>query len=343
MVERIYDTIKGILWTEFPKNHEGIPQIYDRTVKEWMFGDRKILPTDLGIILRGTQSDINDIGYGLREITYTIKLTIYSSADDTETSERVIQEAARIAHTALKKHRTMWICELCPFCGLYPLSPIHYIDNGVITDVGITTATIPSGQDSYKIHIYGSNVGMAGTAYVRLSQGISGKVTVAEILSSGIGITMATYSDSNATLSFTLSNGSGHVGASTSVLYSYAQNVVDQINTFWAETHTSPAPEYLDWSGVAYEAVQQLISDWTAGFKNSQLSANSKWDTNLDTVVSNKVDLMRLLQDIQISSVTPSDDGVDQAFLHSAEFIFKAKELISVENFGPNNVDVNAI
>ena len=60
-------------------------------------------------------------------------------------------------------------------------------------------------------------------------------------------------------------------------------------------------------------------------------------------MVHNDVELMRLLQDIQISAVKPSDDGVDKAFMHSAEFTFKAKEIISVDQFGPNNVNVNSI
>ena len=57
----------------------------------------------------------------------------------------------------------------------------------------------------------------------------------------------------------------------------------------------------------------------------------------------NIVDLIRVMQDIQIGDIKPSDDGMEKAFLHTAEFSFKAKEIISVDQFGPNNVNVNAV
>jgi len=96
MVEKIYDTIKAILYTDFPKNSQGYPEIYDRVIEQWFFGDRQILPSPLGVVLRNTSSNLKDIGFGLREIEYTIGVTIYSSNDDKETSERVVLEAARV-------------------------------------------------------------------------------------------------------------------------------------------------------------------------------------------------------------------------------------------------------
>jgi hypothetical protein len=124
---------------------------------------------------------------------------------------------------------------------------------------------------------------------------------------------------------------------------SYANNVSNQINTFWTETHTTSAPPYLDWSGVAYEAVSEFISDWSANIKPSGITSVATWTNNLNSIVANNVDLVRLLQDIQVGDITPSDDGMEKAFLHTAEFKLKAKEIISVDQFGPNNVNVNAI
>ena len=344
MVEKIYDTIRAIIYNEFPLNSSGQPVVYDRQIQEWFFGDRQIIPSPLGIIMRGTTSSIKDAGYGLREIEYTIGITFYSDGDDKETSERVVQESARILHTILKNHRTMYICDLCPFCDKFPLNPLHYIDNGVITNVGINTAVLPANSPSYTVYINGdSNLGLAGTSVIRLSNGISGKTTVAEILSSGVGINTTSYSDAYVNLSLTLSGGSTHVGYSTTLMNSYATNVSNQINAFWAETHTTPAPPYLDWSGVAYNAVSEFISDWSANIKPNDITSVSTWTNNLNSIVSNNVSLVRLLQDIQVDNITPSDDGMEKAFLHTAEFKLKAKEIISVDQFGPNNVNVNAI
>jgi hypothetical protein len=94
---------------------------------------------------------------------------------------------------------------------------------------------------------------------------------------------------------------------------------------------------------VAFQAVQMLVSDWAAGIQPAAISGNSSWNTNLNNVVNNDVQLMRLLQDIQVGGIKPSNDGMGEAFLHTAEFTMKAKEIISVEQFGPNNVDVNAV
>jgi hypothetical protein len=344
MVEKIYDTIRAIIYNEFPLNSAGQPVVYDRQIQEWFFGDRQIIPSPLGVIMRGTTSNIRDAGYGLREIEYTIGITFYSDGDDKETSERVVQESARILHSILKNHRTMYICDLCPFCDKFPLNPIHYIDNGVVTKVGINTAILPANSSFYTVRIDGdSNLGLAATSVIRLSNGISGKVTVAEILSSGVGINTTSYTDAYVDLSLTLSGGSTHTGYSTTLMNSYANNVSNQINTFWTETHTTSAPPYLDWSGVAYEAVSEFISDWSANIKPSSITSVATWTNNLNSIVANNVDLVRLLQDIQVGDITPSDDGMEKAFLHTAEFKLKAKEIISVDQFGPNNVNVNAI
>jgi hypothetical protein len=343
MVEKIYDTIKAILYTDFPKNSQGYPEIYDRVIEQWFFGDRQILPSPLGVVLRNTSSNLKDIGFGLREIEYTIGVTIYSSNDDKETSERVVLEAARVAHNILKNHRSMWVCDLCPFCGKLPLSPIHYIDTGVITNVGITSASLPAGLTTGFIFSVSGSGFSNPNAYIRLSKGISGNVNVAEILSSGIGISATTFSNPYSSGTLTISGGSGHVGAATTVLNSYVNNIITNINNFWLETHASGSPPYYDWAGVAYQAVQAFISDWESGIKPSTITSNSKWNTNLNSISTNKADLMRFLQDIQVGDIKPSNDGMSAAFLHSAEFTLKAKEIISVDQFGPNNVNVNAV
>jgi hypothetical protein len=333
MIEKIYDTIRGILYSDFPKDNTGTPYVYDRQIANWFFGDRKVVPSPLGVILKGTTSNIKDVGFGLREIEYSIGLQFYSSNDDQETSERVIQEVSRIAHSILKKHRSMWVCDLCPFCGKLPLSPIHYIDTGVVTSVGIITGI------STTFAIYGTT----GPAYIRLSAGISGHIVNSEILSCGLGVSTNYYSSSGVAVRLGLSSGSGHTGYSTTYINSYLTNTINQINTYWQETHTTDSPAYYDWAGVAYRTVQSFMSDWSAGYKDSNILSNTVWSSNLNSLVDSNVNLVRFLQDIQVGDIKPSDDGVDQMFLHFAEFTLKAKEIISVDQFGPNNVNVNAI
>ncbi len=343
MVERIYDTLKGILWTDFPKDASGTPAVYNRRVTQWMFGDRDILPAPLGIVIKEPKSSFKDIGYGLRKITYSITIVIYSSNDDKETSERIVQEAARIANASLKDHRTIWVCELCPICEKLPLSPIHYIDSGVITNVGITTAILPANQTSYTVSVNGNPTGFAGTAYIRLSRGISGKMTSAEILSCGLGITSSSYTDAYSTLTFTLSSGSAHPGYAQTVLNNYARESINTIYEFWGETHASGIPQYVDWAGVAYNSVQRLMSDWSAGFKPTSFTSVANVNDNFNSLVSGKVELVRVLQDIQVSEVNNSDDGMGAALLHKASFTIVGDEIVSVDKFGPNNVNVNAV
>jgi hypothetical protein len=227
----------------------------------------------------------------------------------------------------------MWVCDLCPFCGKFPLSPIHYIDTGVITGVGIVTGV----STTFSV------AGSIGTAFIRLSPGISGNITKSEILSSGLGVSTNYYSNGGVTVNLGLSSGSTHTGYSTVYINSYLTNALNKINTYWQETHASSSPAYYDWAGVAYNTVQYFMSDWKSGYKNANILSNNVWATNLNSAAQNNVELVRLLQDIQISDIRPSDDGVDQMFLHFAEFTLKAKEIFSVDQFGPNNVNVNAI
>ena len=339
MVEKIYDTIRAIIYSEFPKNKLDKPFVYDRTIDNWFFGDVKLLPSPLGVIMKGASSNVKDIGFGLRQIDYSINVQFYSSNDDQETTERVLQEASRIAHSILKNHRTMWICDLCPFCGKLPLSPIHYVDLGTITDV-----KVGSTNSGGIVAIPGS----IGSAIINVTKGLSGiYYNKAELLSGGLGISTNSYLNNNISLTFSLSGGSGHGFAVTSVMSTYLTAVKNGVNTYWQELHDSTSPPYYDWPGLAYQAVTSFMSDYKQGFLNSTntsvFSTISSYHTILDSCSSNNVELVRLLQDIQISDIKPSDDAVDAMFLRSGEFTLKGKEIFSVDTFGPNNVNVNAI
>jgi hypothetical protein len=141
MVERIYDTIKALIFHELPKNANGFAVVFDRPILGWYFGDRDIKPSNLSIILNNTSSQIKDVGLGIQEFTYTVSISIDAGTDNVENSERLALEANRLILQALRKHRRMWVMELCPICSKLPLIPTHYtLDHSTIFSTYVTTA-----------------------------------------------------------------------------------------------------------------------------------------------------------------------------------------------------------
>lgn len=127
MVERIYDTLKGILYNDLPKNAKDQVVVYDRPILGWYFGDRDVKPSSLSLIFYGTSTPVKDVSLGLQEYEHKITLGIDAGADNVELSERLVQEATRLCLSVLRRHRRMWVLEPCPICGKFMLSPRHYI------------------------------------------------------------------------------------------------------------------------------------------------------------------------------------------------------------------------
>jgi hypothetical protein len=126
MVERIYDTLKGILYNDMPKNSKDQVVIYDRPILGWYFGDRDVKPSSLSLIFYGTSIPIKDVSFGLQEYEHKITIGVDAGADNIELSERLVQEASRLVLSVLRRHRRMWVLEPCPICNKYMLSPQHY-------------------------------------------------------------------------------------------------------------------------------------------------------------------------------------------------------------------------
>ena len=61
MVEKIYDTLKGILYNDLPKDAIGNVVIYDRPVRNWFIGDRDVKPANLSIMIYSANLNIKDI------------------------------------------------------------------------------------------------------------------------------------------------------------------------------------------------------------------------------------------------------------------------------------------
>lgn len=127
MLERVYDTLKGIIYNEMPKDINGKVIVFDRPVTGWYFGERDIKNTNLSFTFKGGQSNLKDIALGLQEISYTVNIEVDAGADNIEISERLIQESVRLLLSIMRKHRRIWVVELCPFCEKLILTPEHFL------------------------------------------------------------------------------------------------------------------------------------------------------------------------------------------------------------------------
>ncbi len=127
MLDRIYDTIRGILYYEMPQDNNGKVIIYDRPITAWYVGERDIKNTNLSVTLKGGKSNIKDIALGMQEFTHNISVEVNAGADNIDLSERLVQETVRLMITVLRRHRRMWIVDICPICQKFTLSPEHFL------------------------------------------------------------------------------------------------------------------------------------------------------------------------------------------------------------------------
>lgn len=128
MLEDVYETIRGIIWDEMPKNSNDRPVIYDQVIKKWYLGQTALPGTDTpAIVLRSEQpADPQDVSYGTREYTYNLIVELYVQAASRENSERFAQEGARLLNRILNRHRRIWVVAICPICQQSTLSPEHF-------------------------------------------------------------------------------------------------------------------------------------------------------------------------------------------------------------------------
>ena len=127
MLDRIYDTLRGILFYEMPQDNNGKVIIYDRPITAWYVGERDVKNTNLSVTFKGGKSNIKDIALGMQEFTHSINVEIDAGADNIDLSERLVQEATRLILTVLRKHRRIWVVEYCPICTKFTLSPEHFL------------------------------------------------------------------------------------------------------------------------------------------------------------------------------------------------------------------------
>lgn len=255
MLEQVYETIRGIIFYEFPKNGAGHPVIYDRVVQQFLFGDQEVLPSQPTIVIRGSTTKPQRYAQGVNKLTHTITIQTFAQNDKKETAERISQEMARQVFEVLLPHRRIWVLVKCPICNKKIMSPLH----------------------------------------------------------------------------FTLDH--------STLFAPYVTIVETELSDIWAETHSSPAPSFVD-SGIARAAYDLLDED----VRNS-VSVPNLTNQARDRILyyqSDKRRAVRLLYNTDMTDIKPSDDGMGKQILHAAEFSVTLEELVRQPAYGPDNVPTDS-
>jgi hypothetical protein len=202
MLERVYDTIQGILFHEFPKNNNGQAVVYDRPVTGFYIGDVGVKPNALSVAIKGGSSSLKDIALGLQEYEHNLTVEINAGGDNIALAERITQEATRIILSILRKHRRMWVVELCPICGKSSLTPQHFtIDHSSLLSSYVSTVNSEFSTLWQQTHpssiavptIQPSN--LAAEAFLRLYNDVGTGATVSGLSSSQLSNIQRMISD----------------------------------------------------------------------------------------------------------------------------------------------------
>lgn len=257
MLEQVYETVRGILFYELPKNGDGNTVVYDRVIKQFLFGDQEVIAEQPAIVIKGSTSKPQKYAQNVYKLTHTLTIQTWSQNDTKEVAERVSQEMARTVFEAMLPHKRMWVLAKCPICNKKIMSPLHFtIDHSVLF-----------------------------APYV-------------------------------ATVETTLTN-------------------------TWLETHpsTDPTPPFVD-SGVARAAYDLLDED----VRNSVAVPNltQQAEDRILYYQSDKRRAIRLLYNVDITDIKPSDDGMGKQILHASEFSLTFEELVKQTSYGPDNVPTDA-
>ncbi len=257
MLEQVYETIRGILFTELPKNNNGEAVVYDRVIKQFLFGDQEIIPSQPCIVIKGSTSKPQKYGQNLYKFNHTITIQTFSQNDTKEISERISQEMAREIFEALREHKRMWVMVKCPICSKKIMSPLH----------------------------------------------------------------------------FTLVH--------DTLFAPYVNTVETSLTNTWLETHpvSDAIPSFVD-SGIARAAYDLLSEDVRNDVSVPNLTVQAK--NNILYYQSDKRKAIRLMYNVDISDIKPSDDGMGKQILHASEFSITLEELIQQTTYGPDNVPTDA-
>lgn len=141
MQQNIYETIQAILFSEMPKNSSGNVVIFDREIKGWAIGDRKLKPALPAIAIFGQSMNRKEIATLTYELEHSITIKLEVAQDDQTITSAILQEFERLVDEILSRHKQIWVMTQCPFCLKKALTPEHYIlDHNNIIASYVTTA-----------------------------------------------------------------------------------------------------------------------------------------------------------------------------------------------------------
>ena len=96
MQQNIYETFQAILFSEMPKNAAGNVIIFDREIKGWNIGDRKLKPALPAISIFGQTLNQKEVATLTYEIEHSITLKLELAQDDQTTTAAILQEFERL-------------------------------------------------------------------------------------------------------------------------------------------------------------------------------------------------------------------------------------------------------
>lgn len=121
----------------------------------------------------------------------------------------------------------------------------------------------------------------------------------------------------------------------------YVTTVETALTNTWLETHpsTDPVPPFVD-SGIAKAAYDLLDNDVRNLVNVPNLANDAK--NRILYYQSDKRRAVRLLYNVDITDIKPSDDGMGKQILHASEFSLTFEELVKQTSYGPDNVPTDA-
>lgn len=255
MQQQIYETIQAMLFLEMPKNQAGNIVIFDREVKGWSLGDRKLKPATPAIVIYGQSINRKDIATRTYEVEHTVTIKLELGSDNQTISASILQEFERLVNEVFLSHRQIWVMGQCPVCMKKTLSPEHFL-------------------------IEHANI-----------------------------------------------------------FQSYAEDAVADAEAVWAETHTTTMPTMAN-SRQAVLAFNRVVEAIRNNSPVKNLTAEAK--RAFDFVISTKMKPIRVLYDVRISDIKPTDNGIDKQTYHTGEVTIHAMELSLIPATGPDNVSTES-
>lgn len=123
------------------------------------------------------------------------------------------------------------------------------------------------------------------------------------------------------------------------IFQSYADNAVADLETLWGETHTTAMPVIAE-SRKASLAFDAVLEDIKNNRPIPRLNAESK--RAFDFMVKNKMKPIRLIYDVKISDVKPTDNGIDKQTYHIGEITIRGMEISRISASGPDGISTDA-